>query len=179
MQEQLMKFSKLKWFLLILCLIAIPVTAIILKKRYWDPTHQLIQKWALSVTMERSAHQALLSAANHYLDVLNKIGDPEANYTSDEILPVCANDCKKIRNGKLLFEGKEFFAAQLNGGKEWLGGWLIEPLEVMVSAEDHAAIIRYKLLTEKEDALLVFVILRFDPNYLIREINEVHNKLEI
>jgi hypothetical protein len=50
--------------------------------------------------------------------------------------------------------------------------------EVLISTDSRAAVIRYELATEKEDHLMVIAILRFDSNYLISEINEVHNKLE-
>jgi len=92
--------------------------------------------------------------------------------------PLCAKNCKKVRNGKLLFKGKEFFVAQLDTGKEWLGAWSIDVQEVLLSTDNRTATIRYNLITEKESDLVVIAILHFDPNYLIDEINEVHNKLE-
>lgn len=120
----------------------------------------------------------LATGVNHYIAILSKIGDPRSNCGSEAIIPLCTNNCKKVRNGKLLFEGRELFAAQLNSGKEWLGAWSIDVQEILISETSRTATIRYNLATEKEGSLTVFVVLYFDKNNLIHEINEVHNKLE-
>lgn len=123
-----------------------------------------------------SEYEALEKAANRYVTVLNEIGKPGCR--SEEIMPLCTRNCKKVRNGKLLFEGKELFASQLDTGKEWLGAWSIDVREVLTSTDHRTSTIRYDLSTEKEGNLVVIVILHFDTNHLIYEINEVHNKLE-
>ena len=121
---------------------------------------------------------ALTEAANNYITTLNQIGQRHSDYQSEDITPLCSKNCKKVRNGKVLFEGKSFFAAQLDAGKEWLGSWSIDVQEVLISTHNRSAVIHYKLATEKEDNLVVIAILHFDSNYLINEINEVHNKFE-
>ncbi|MFA6915040.1 MAG: hypothetical protein WC222_01460 [Parachlamydiales bacterium] len=128
--------------------------------------------------MPFSEKEALIKAANHYIETLNRIGTSQTDYQSNDIEPLCSINCKKIRNGKVLFEGKDLFAAQLDAGKEWLGTWAIDVQEVLTSTDNRTAVIRYELATEKEDHLVIIAILRFDSNYLISEINEVHNKLE-
>lgn len=138
----------------------------------------LNQMWAKEENVSLSENEALAKAANHYVTILHKIGEPDSNCRPEEIMPLCTRNCKKVRNGKLLFEGKELFAAQLNAGKEWLGAWSIDVQEVLLSTANRTATIHYKLATEKEGDLVVIVILHFDSNHLINEINEVHNKLE-
>lgn len=125
-----------------------------------------------------SENEAIANAANCYISILNKIGEPHTGCRSEEMMPLCTRNCKKVRNGKLLFEGREHFATQLNRGKEWLGAWSIDVQEVLISTASRTATIRYELATEKEGDLVVIVILYFDSNCLINEINEVHNKLE-
>lgn len=125
-----------------------------------------------------SEKEALTKAASHYVEILNKIGSDKSKYPSEEIMPLCTKNCRKIRNGKLLFEGRELFTAQLDIGKEWLGSWSIDVQEVLISTDNRTATIRYELATEKEGDLVVIVILHFDSNYMISEINEVHNRLE-
>lgn len=131
--------------------------------------------WPEEKNMPLSENKTLEKAANHYLTILNQIGD---GCQPEEIAPLCTKNCKKVRNGKVLFEGKELFAEQLRAGKEWLGSWSIDVQDILISTDNRAATIRYELATEKEENLLVIVTLYFDENYLIREINEVHNKLE-
>jgi len=120
----------------------------------------------------------IMQAANQYLVVLGKIGDPHNKYDPENISKLCAHNCKKVRNGKTLFEQKAHFADQLKSGKEWLGSWFIHPLETLAIPDSNSAVIRYELTTEKEGQLLVFVILKFDENCQIYEIDEVHNKID-
>jgi hypothetical protein len=72
----------------------------------------------------------LAKAANQYLTILNQIGD---GCQPEEMVPLCADNCKKIRNGKFFFERKEFFAPQLKAGKEWLGSWSIGVQDILIS----------------------------------------------
>lgn len=129
-------------------------------------------------SMSLSEKEVIAKAAHQYLTILNKIGAAKSKCPAEEILSLCAKGCRKIRNGKLLFEGREFFAAQLNAGKGWLGIWSIDADEVLIAKDERSAIIRYELSTEKEGDLIIIAILYFDSNYMISEINEVHNRLE-
>lgn len=128
--------------------------------------------------MSLSEKEALTAAANRYVTVLSEIGKFRSDFRSEEIMYLCAKNCRKVRNGKLLFEERKFFADQLNSGKEWLGVWSINVQELLVSTDNRTATICYNLATEKEGDLVVIVILHFDSNYMINEINEVHNQLE-
>lgn len=120
--------------------------------------------------------RALTQAAERYIATLKSLSNP-LNST-DAITALCHQDCRKVRNGKVLFEGTAFFAAQLEGGRQWLGKWTIPSHEVHISTNYRTAIVKYELSTEKEGDLLVIALLHFDSNHLIQEINEVHNKLE-
>ncbi len=122
--------------------------------------------------------ETLLHAAHHYLTVLSKIGDLHQAYEVENISQLCAPHCKKVRNEKILFEQRGHFADQLRGAKEWLGSWAIRPLETLAVPDSNSAVIRYELSTQKEGRLLVFVILRFDEEFNIYEIDEVHNKID-
>lgn len=125
-----------------------------------------------------SEKSLLIEAANRYVDFLNQLGlIPEHSYPQ-EIFSLCAENCKKVRNGKLLFEGSEHFAEQLNTAKEWIGTWSIHVLDLIVSIESRAVVVRYALSTQNEGELIVLVILRYDSDFKICEINEVHNKIE-
>lgn len=125
-----------------------------------------------------SKSESIMHAANHYLTVLSGIGDLRSHYDPQNISQLCVPNCKKVRNGKVLFEQTSDFADQLKEAKEWLGSWAIHLLEVLAIPDSDAALIRYELITEKEGRLLVFVILRLDENFNIYEINEVHNKID-
>jgi hypothetical protein len=130
------------------------------------------------ITQATYPSDTIIRAANQYLYVLNNIGKQQDAYDPREITKLCDHNCKKTRNGKILFETSESFADQLIAAKDWLGGWSIQSVELLPIPDLHSAVIRYELTTEKEGTLLVFVILRFDEHHLIYDINEVHNKRE-
>lgn len=120
----------------------------------------------------------LTDAGNRYIAFLKHQGLSANPSYPQEIFSLCAKNCRKVRNGKLLFEGCEYFADQLNTAKEWIGTWSMDILDLIVSTDSRSVVIRYALSTEKEGVLIVFAILRYDENYMIYEINEVHNKFE-
>jgi hypothetical protein len=122
--------------------------------------------------------EILTKAANKYVELLNKIGASNNHSQAEEMVTLCIKECKKIRNGQLLFARRDCFANQLNSAKEWLGHWSIDVQEILIAADKHSAIIRYHLDTVKEGALAVIAILHFDSENMICEINEVHNRLE-
>lgn len=130
------------------------------------------------ITLNTFPSDTIIHAANQYLTVLNNIGKQQDAYDPHEITKLCDHNCKKTRNGKVLFKTRESFAEQLMAAKDWLGGWSIQTVELLPIPDLRSAIIRYELTTEKEGALLVFVILRFNEHHLIYDINEVHNKKE-
>jgi hypothetical protein len=109
---------------------------------------------------------------------LKQLGLTDKPSYPDEIFSLCTPQCKKVRNGKLLFEGSEHYADQLNTAKEWLGTWSMDILDLIISEDSRTAVILYRLSTQKEGDLIVLVILRYDSHFMINEINEVHNKFE-
>lgn len=122
--------------------------------------------------------ETIIHAANQYLNVLNNIGRQQDACDPQEITKLCNHNCTKTRNGKILFENRESFADQLIAAKDWLGAWSIQTVELLPISDLRSTVIRYELTTEKEGTLLVFVILRFDEDHLIYDINEVHNMKE-
>lgn len=131
--------------------------------------------WPQDTSAINKPYNFLMTSAHRYISTLQKIGSSEKN--TEEILVLCSDDCKKVRNGELLFAGKEYFPSQLDEGKKWLGSWSITLNEIVISTDSRCATIRYELTTENEGDLVVMVILHFDSDFLISEINEVHNTL--
>jgi hypothetical protein len=131
------------------------------------------------ITLNTYLSDTIVYAANQYLTVLNNIGKQQDASDPCEITKLCDHNCKKTRNGKVLFETRESFSDQLMAAKDWLGTWSIQAIELLPIPDLRSAVIRYELTTEKEGSLLVFVILRFDEHHLIYDINEVHNKKEV
>ncbi len=122
--------------------------------------------------------EALISTANHYLKFLNDASFCDAAEIASQVSQLCVPNCKKILNGKTLFQDRNHYTSQLVEIKKEIGAWKIQPLDVFTSVENSIVVIRHLVITEKAGDLIVLLVLRCNPDGLITEINEVFNKFE-
>jgi len=134
------------------------------------PTHEKI--------VNTPGREDLISTANHYLKFLNDASFSDAAEIASQVSQLCVPNCKKVLNGKTIFQDRNYYTSQLVDIKKEIGAWKIQPLDVFTSMEDSIVIIRHLVITEKADDLVVLVVLRCNHDGLITEINEVFNKLE-
>jgi hypothetical protein len=120
---------------------------------------------------------ALKSAIDRYVELINHLGG-DKTFDPEKAARACAPDCKKIFNGKLEVSSREEFVAQLLSLKQKEGCWVIRPVETIVSTQDHTAVIRLIITLEKGGIYTALVILRFTPELLVKEVNEVFNQWE-
>lgn len=125
-----------------------------------------------------SCTEALHDAAARYVAFINRVGDPHYTSFEDEVTALCAAKCKIVLNGITLFEDRELLIPHLTNAREELGSWTVEPLDLVVSTESRAVVVRYLLPTRNEGNVIAIMILRYDPDNLIAEINEVYNQFE-
>jgi hypothetical protein len=118
----------------------------------------------------------LQAAAHLYLRNLEDASFLNADEIAARVSTMCAPSCKKIVNGKVIFESSEHYSVQLTNIKKDVGTWTVQPLEILTDVGSRAAMIRQLVFTEKAGVLIVFVVLRFDDEYKITEIDEVYNK---
>ena len=62
--------------------------------------------------------------------------------------------------------------------KKAVGKYSLETLEIVASFDDRLAVVRHLVNTENAGSQIVFVILRYDSDFRITEINEVYNRKE-
>jgi hypothetical protein len=118
----------------------------------------------------------LQAAAHLYLRNLGDASSQNIDEIADRISTMCTPNCKKIVNGKVIFESREHYSVQLTDIKKDIGIWAIQPLEILTDVGSRVAVIRQLVFTEKAGVLIVFVVLRFDDEYKITEIDEVYSK---
>lgn len=118
----------------------------------------------------------LQAAAHLYLRNLGDASSQNIDEIADRISTMCAPNCKKIVNGRVIFETREHYSVQLTDIKKDIGIWAIQPLEILTDVGSRVAVIRQLVFTEKAGVLIVFVILRYDDQYKITEIDEVYSK---
>jgi hypothetical protein len=120
----------------------------------------------------------LLGAAHLYLSNLDAASSLDTAEITDRVSLMCAPNCRKIVNGKVIFENREYYSVQLSNAKKEVGAWSVHPLEILTHVDDHLVVIRHLVYTEKAGTLTVFLILRYNDEFRITEINEVFNQFE-
>ncbi len=122
--------------------------------------------------------EALLKASHKFVDFINRIGNGEVFMQMDKAATLIAPECKKIFNGHLFTKNREEFVADLLSVHENYGCWTITPIEVIRAPSDHIVILRLLIEAENFGTNTAIVILRYDSNYLITEINEVFSPVK-
>lgn len=121
-------------------------------------------------------HNKLLDSAHQYLNFIDQISCGKATNSLDDSKVLFTDDCKKVFNGNLLTSTREAFVLDLLSVYENHGGWKITPVDIIVAPSSHCVILRVMTDLENYGAFTAIVILRYDTNYLVTEINEVFNK---
>lgn len=119
---------------------------------------------------------ALQAATTRYIAFINHLGGQDPDSGSAAL--ICAPDCKKIVNGKLSANSRDAFISELLELKQNQGHWAVQPSEILFLPESRIAVIRLLIAIERAGALTAFVILRYNSEFLVAEINEVFNQYE-
>lgn len=127
---------------------------------------------------EINANKKLLDVTHDYLTFINRLSQGEVFPDQDDAASIIAWDCQKIFNGKLHTQKREDFVSDLIEVNKTHGCWTVKPVDIISSPENMCVTLRLMIDIEKLGAFTAIVILRFNSNYLISEINEVFNKLE-
>lgn len=122
--------------------------------------------------------ETLLRASYRYVDFINRIGKGDIFAQTDAAALVIAPECKKIFNAHLFARNREDFIADLLSVYENHGCWKIIPIEVIRAPLDNIVILRLIIEAENLGTNTAIVILRYDVNYLITEINEVFSPVK-
>ena len=120
----------------------------------------------------------LLNATHRYFRFINRLSQGEEFDRETVSASILAPDCRKVLNAKLYIDNREDFVADLVDLQINKGSWTVEALEIIPSPETRSAVARIRVNLESVGELAAIVIIRFDSDYLITEINEVLNKAE-
>ncbi len=121
-------------------------------------------------------YAALQSATIRYVDFINHLGS-DKEFDSNASL-ICAADCKKVFNGRLQLKSRDDFVSQLLALKETQGHWAVNPVDILISPMNRTVVLRLVIAIEKAGVFTAIVILRYSPEFLVTEINEVFNQFE-
>ena len=119
----------------------------------------------------------LLTATHRYIDFITELGSND-QFDPAIMTAICSPECKKIFNGRLIAESRDVFFADLLSIKQAHGGWRIQPVEIITSPKSMTAVFRLIIDIGHNPTSTTIVILRFNPDYTVKEINEVLNQFE-
>ncbi len=131
----------------------------------------------LSVQSE-DCSEKLLNVTQRYLDLIHRISQGEDAAHREISTSILTPDCKKIFNGTLYTATRDDFISDLLEVNRTQGCWSVDPVDIISSPQQKTVVLRLMINMEKVGVFTTIVILRFDSNYLIYEINEVFNKVE-
>lgn len=116
--------------------------------------------------------EILIKAAQRYLIFINQIsqGIPASQTEAAEIL---SPNCKKVLNGQIFTQNREDFLKDLRSVYENQGAWVVRAVDIIPAPSTQTVVLRLFIEMEKHGTYTAIVILRYDSNYLVTEINEV------
>ena len=126
----------------------------------------------------KSRSSLLVETANRYVALINKLSKGEEYDYFAEALTLLSPDCKKVFNGALVTSSCEQFVSDLLQVYKTHGSWHLTPVEIVPSSETNSVTI---LLTVDITALGKYtemLLMKFDSNGLISEINIVFAKVD-
>lgn len=121
--------------------------------------------------------EALRKAADRYLDCINQISQG-VDFSQTDAMEIISPGCKKVLNGQLFTQSREAFLMDLRLVYENQGSWKVYPADIIVAPATNTVVLRLFIEMEKLGAYTAIVILRFDSDCLITEINEVLNQVK-
>lgn len=120
----------------------------------------------------------MMGVTQRYLDFIHRISQGDHFSHKDAASSILIFDCQKIFNGKVYTTNRDAFIADLLEVNRAQGNWVVEPVDILVSPQSNCAVLRLMIYMENIGTFTTIVILRFNSDYLISEINEVFNKVE-
>lgn len=163
--------------------IAITIGAVVSAKKVYTAFSRSVQtsvnkpKNIIEVKSEDS-NEKLLEIVNRYLEFINRISKGEVFSYGDSAASILTDNCKKILNGKLFTKTRDDFISDLLQVNRTQGCWDVTPVDIISSPQNKCVTLRLMIDMKNLGAFTAIVILRFNSDYLISEINEVFNKVE-
>lgn len=121
--------------------------------------------------------KALLESSHRYLDWINQISKGEVFPHADKAATLLVSDCKKVLNGQIFTQNREAFVSDLLSVYQKQGAWNVNPVDIIVATSSNTVVLRLMIEMENDGTYTAIVILRYNSDLLITEINEVLSKV--
>ncbi len=117
--------------------------------------------------------ETLRKATEKYLKFIDQISKGLHFSQLEAAEEILSPNCKKVLNGQLYAQNREDFVMDLLSVYQNHGGWEVYPQDIIIAPLNNAVVLRLFIEIEKYGTYTAQVILRYDSDYLITEINEV------
>ena len=138
-------------------------------------TTYTVEKESIETTCLRAEPEALRKATDKYLNCISQISKG-IDFSQAEAAEIISPKCKKILNGQIFTRNREDFLMDLQAVYENQGAWEVYPVDIIIAPSSNTVVLRLFIEMEKFGTYTAIVILRYDSDYLITEINEVLNQ---
>lgn len=132
----------------------------------------------LVIVQMKSRSTQLVEAANRYVALINKLSKGEEHDYFAQASTLLSPNCKKVFNGALVTSSCEQFVADLLQVYKTHGSWHLTPVEIVPSSETNSVTLRLTVDITALGKYTEMLLMKFDENGLISEINIVFSKVE-
>ncbi len=132
----------------------------------------------LNTIVSEDSSAMLLDATNRYLAFIQRISQGETFPQAEVAATILTPDCRKIFNGSLFTASRDAFVADLLEVNRTQGCWTVQPVDIIPAPQSNVVVVRLMITMDTHGAFTEILILRFNSDYLIQEMNVVFSKIE-
>ena len=129
-------------------------------------------------TVSHENMDVLRKATDRYLHFIDQISQGKDFPQLEASSKILSPNVKKILNGQLFTQNRDDFVNDLLSVYANQGAWKIDPVDMIIDSTTNTVVLRIFIQMEKSGSYTAIVILRYDSNYSITEINEVLNEVK-
>jgi hypothetical protein len=133
--------------------------------------------YSFTARSEPDFRTKLLFATYTYIDAINRMCDNRITDPETLLKTICAQDCKKIFNGKISAHNRGEFIYELQSMKQQKGEWSAVLTDTFIDTQNSAAIVCLNI-TIAGAQFRTQVILRYNSMLKIHQVNEVSGVYE-
>lgn len=123
------------------------------------------------------SHITALAVA--YIELMSQLGNPNSHPNLQTEIPKRFNQSiQKIENGTVIVSNINDLQKQLTNARAFAAPWKIKMNDVVVDEKQKTAAINFAWTSEKIGSHVTTVIIKFDQNDKIMQLNEVYNSTQ-
>lgn len=124
-----------------------------------------------------STQIAVLALA--YIELMTQLGNPNIEVKLENELPALfSSSIQKIENGTVIVSNERDLKKQLENARAFAAPWNIKTRDIIVDELQKTAAVNFSWTSDKIGSHITTVIIKFDKDNKIFELNEVYNSFQ-